>query len=234
VFDKKNVIAVTAVSETYPIADLAVAKQITRLLGVKHIIIKTAEFTNPDFVKNTKFRCYYCKSELFKKIREIASSFGTTTVFDGTNYDDLSDVRPGMKACKENNVISPLLINKLTKHDIRTLSKRLGLKTWAKPQAACLASRIPFNTPITKHNLKMVESAEQFLHNAGIQVVRVRHVVLNHATHGLIARIELDQSGFDMFMNNKLRVKTVDYLKKLGYNYVVVDLEGYRPAGTQS
>ncbi|MFN3966112.1 MAG: ATP-dependent sacrificial sulfur transferase LarE [Endomicrobiia bacterium] len=218
---RKNVIAVTSISETFPKIDRYFARIISKKLKVKHIFIKTQEFQNEQFVKNPVDRCYYCKKELFTKIKKIAKKFNIKTIFDGSNYDDLKDFRPGRIAVKELKIISPLIENKIGKKEIRKLSRVLGLPTWNKPQMPCLASRIPYGCPLDKNVLKKIDSAENYIRKMGFKDVRVRHL-------GDTARIEVSKEKIPLVLNKKVREKIVRKLKALGYKYITVDLEGYR------
>ncbi len=216
-----NVIAVTALSETYSEEEIKDAERRAKEIGVKHLIIETEELKNPKFSENPPERCYYCKKELFSKLKEIALKEKIKFVLDGSNYDDLDDFRPGMKAAQELGVRAPLKEAKLTKADIRELSKKMGLSTWDKPSLACLASRFPPYVKITEEDLKRIEKAEKFLKSLGFKQVRVRH-------HFPIARLEFSVEDFSKILNSKKREAIVKKLKELGYLYVTLDLEGYK------
>jgi len=216
-----KVLAITATSPVYPSEEIEQAKTLAQDLGVKHKIIESQELSNPKFFNNPKDRCYWCKRELFAELLNIARENNLKYVLDGTNFDDLDDFRPGMKAAGEFGIRSPLKEAMLTKEDIRSLSKRLGLPTWDKPSFACLASRFPYGMKITRGNLIKVNSAERFLKRFGITQVRVRH-------HDKIARIEVVEEDIPKLLEEKLRRQVISCLKKLGYSYVAVDLEGYR------
>jgi len=218
---KNNTLAVLALSETYPESDRATAQNVVKKLGVKCITIRTSELQNRNFRKNPKLRCYYCKSELFSKISRIATEHKIRTIFDGSNYDDLSDYRPGRIALKEFRVTSPLLQTGINKKGVRAISRLLGLPTWNKPQMACLASRIPYGTMITKETLVKIDKAEDILRKFGFINVRVRD-------YQGTARIEVSQEQINRFFKNGLRNKVTGAFKKLGYKFVTVDLEGYR------
>jgi uncharacterized protein len=213
--------AVTAKSETYPSFEFEEARRVAAKIGVKHIIIDTAELDNPNFVDNPPNRCYFCKKELFGKLVEVAKQHRLRWVADGSNYDDTSDFRPGRQAAEEFGIRSPLQEAGLGKDDIRRISKRLSLETWNKPSFACLASRFPYFETITLDKLKMVAEAERFLRNLGIEQVRVRH-------HGRLARIEVSKDDMGYFFNEEIRNKVVGKLKDIGYNYITLDLQGYR------
>ncbi|MBP1768687.1 MAG: PP-loop domain protein [Candidatus Aminicenantes bacterium] len=217
----ENVLAVVARSETYPEREVRAAARLARDLGVKHLVIKTEEIDNPMFAENSPLRCYHCKQELFSRLKEIAAARSIPHVLDGSNFDDRGDYRPGSKAGRELGVRSPLRDAGLTKEEIRRLSREMGLPTWDKPSLACLASRFPYYTAIDRRALLRVGRAEDIVRELGIKQVRVRH-------HGEIARIEVDSEEFGRLMTSKARAKIIDGLKRLGYAYVTLDLEGYR------
>jgi len=216
-----NVLAVTLKSPSFPKREIEAAVSIAGKFNVKHLIIESREFYNPDFIKNDHLRCYYCKNEEFGAIINEAHKQGVDFVVDGQNYDDISDYRPGAKAASELGVISPLKNNRLTKDEIRQLSREMGIDGWDKPSFACLASRIPYGTQITKSLLEKIGSLEEFLINKGFAQVRVRH-------HGEIARIELKKEDFSILFGKSLMPGIIDEFKKAGYLYVTLDLEGYR------
>jgi pyridinium-3,5-biscarboxylic acid mononucleotide sulfurtransferase len=216
---RNNVLAVTARSETYPDSEYKEAKDIARALGVRHLTIRTSELRSTDFKSNPVNRCYYCKKELFSMLNEVRDKYRMNYVVDGTNLDDLKDIRYGSKAAKELGVRKPLLQAGITKAEIRKYSKALKLQTWDKPSFACLASRIPFNNRITKEGLDRIEKAEDYMRQLGFGQVRVR-------MHGGIARIEVSEKDLNLGM--KLKNLIVNKLKKLGFIYVALDLEGYR------
>ncbi len=218
----RNVLAVTATSETYPRSELRDARRLAGIIGVKHIVIKTEEFKDKKFTANPPQRCYYCKSELFDKLIKMARRDGYRYIADASNYDDRKDFRPGSLAAKEKGIISPLKQARLTKEDIRKFSKQLGLPTWNKPAYACLASRIPYHDAITKRKLSAVESAEEFLRKkTAAGQVRVR-------CHGDIARIEVAPKDIRRLVDGKAGGDIVRRLNALGFKYVTVDLKGYR------
>lgn len=214
-----KVTAVTAVSQTYPKKELVQAKKIADGLCIKHLIIKTNEMKNRKFIKNSPKRCYFCKSELFSKIKKIADSENIKYIIDGSNIDDEKDYRPGSKAILEYNVRSPLKEAKFTKKEIRSALREMKINIWNKPAQACLASRIPYGTKITKKRLKQIEEAEKFLSNLGLDQLRVRY-------HNEIARIEVPKENFSKIL--KQSKKITKKFKEIGFNYVTIDLEGYR------
>ncbi|SKA73892.1 uncharacterized protein SAMN05428976_101306 [Clostridium sp. USBA 49] len=218
---KDNIIAVTARSSSYPEREFNEAKEYIKQIGAKHVIITSEELDIEGFSKNPVNRCYFCKTELFSKVRKEADKYGLKHVFDGSNFDDIGDFRPGMKAAKEQGVISPLKLAELTKDDIRKLSKMLNLPTWNKPSFACLSSRFPYGKEITIDKLSMVEKAEQFLIDMGFKQLRVRH-------HDEIARIEVAPEDRARFFDLDIMDKIGNELKKIGFKYVTLDLIGYR------
>ncbi len=219
---RDKVLAVTARSHTFPFREYAHAKAMAKYLSAHFVTIHTKETEDPAFLRNPANRCYYCKKELFGDLLYIAKKRGIKHVADGCNYDDRKDMRYGTKAAQELGVRSPLLESKIGKNEIRSFSKRLRLPTWSKPSFACLASRIPYDYTITKEKLKKIEKAENFLYKLGLSQLRVR-------LHGNVARIELSQPDMKrLFVRRKLQNVIVDRLKRSGFAYVAIDLEGYR------
>jgi len=216
-----RLIVVTAISETYPPEELAAAKAFVSSLGVTHRILPTSELASEDFVQNSSERCYFCKKELFGKLRLIAEKEGISSILDGSNVDDLKDYRPGARAAAEFSITSPLREAGFTKSDVRACARMLDLPVWDKPSLACLSSRIPYGTRITKEILSTIQTAEDHLHALGFRQVRVRH-------HDETARIEIDPQEFGILLSGKNAELIVNELKKLGYTYVCLDLEGYR------
>jgi uncharacterized protein len=216
-----NVRAVVAASETYPQREIREARRLAARFGVKVRVIKTRELENPDFYRNPPERCYYCKQELFSRLLEIARREGIPYVLDGANADDSQDFRPGSRASRELGVRSPLQEAGLTKEEIREVSRSLGLPTWNKPSLACLASRFPYGARIDRKSLARVGRAEDALRRAGFTQVRVRH-------HGPVARIEISPVEFPRIIEEKARRTIVRNIKKAGYLYVTLDIEGYR------
>ena len=216
---RDRVIAVTARSETYTKSELEDAIELAKMIGIRHEVIVSEELDIPEFSHNPANRCYYCKKELLKKLKEIAETYGFKNVIEGANFDDTDDYRPGMMAVEEMGVSSPLKEAKLTKSEIRDLSKRFGLPTWDKPSAACLASRFPYGSEITREKLNVIGEAEAFLKSLGIRQLRVRH-------HDQIARIEVAEKDMDILIQNRQQI--VSKLKELGFKYVTMDLQGYR------
>jgi len=212
-------VAVTARSPTYPEREYLEAQELAQRLGVRFLSISTDELSRQEFICNAPDRCYWCKRELFEKLREIARREHIGWVADGSNFDDLKDFRPGSKAARELGVRSPLCEVELTKEEIRVLSRNMGLSTWDKAPFACLASRIPYGTPITPEVLEKINRAEESLLCLGLRHVRVRH-------HAKIARIEVEPRDMEEIVRR--RDEVVGKLKALGYLYIVLDLEGYQ------
>lgn len=219
VLGRENVLAVTAVSATYPKSERLFAKKLARAVGARRQTIRTDELEDPKFVSNPVDRCYYCKKGLFKRLERIRRERGMYFVVDGANRDDLSDIRHGKRAAREFGVRSPLLEAGFTKSDIRRFSRMIGLPTWNKPSMACLASRMPYNSRITRAGLDKIEKAESCLGGLGFGQVRVR-------LHNSTARIEL--CGKDIEKAVRLRRRITGMLRKLGFVYVTLDLVGYR------
>ncbi len=213
-------VAVTSKSETYPQEQYEEAQRLAREIGAPHRIIHTEELDNDDFARNDSNRCYYCKKELFSSVLLIARKEGLNYVLDGSNYDDLDDYRPGLKAIKELKVRSPLLEAELTKAEIRELSNRLNLTTWDKPSFACLSSRFPYGDQITQEKLTMVDGAERYLRKYDFKQLRVRH------HDAKTARIEVLSEDMPFFLEHREEVVTA--FKSLGYTYITLDLQGYR------
>lgn len=221
VLGREKILAVTATSFTYPKSELDEARRLAQQLGARHMIIQSEETDIPEFVSNPPNRCYYCKRELFGKLAAIAKEQGLAAVVDGSNLDDQSDYRPGRLAAGEFGVRSPLMEAGLTKADIRELSRSLSLPTWNKPSLACLSSRFPYGEAISPDKLSRVDAAEQFLRSKGFRQIRVRH-------HDHTARIEVGRAEMARFFDEAFIAEVVAELKRIGYKYVTLDLEGYR------
>jgi uncharacterized protein len=216
-----GLIAATAVSETYPTGELQSAKDFARSLGVTHRILRTEELASEEYVQNSPDRCYYCKKELFEKLRKLGDTEGISFILEGSNTDDLNDHRPGRKAAGEHAVRSPLVEAGLSKSEVRELARGLALPVWDKPSLACLSSRIPYGTRITPEILKTIQTAEDHLRAHGFRQVRVRH-------YGDTARIEVDRSDFAKLLSSGVAEQITAALKEIGYAYVCLDLAGYR------
>ena len=221
---KDSLLAITATSATFPKEELVFAKKIACDLGVRHKVIQTFELKNKKFLANTSQRCYFCKKELFLDLQKLAVRHKLQYVADASSISDDKDFRPGSKARVELDVRSPLIESRLTKRDIRSLSKALGLVTWNKPSLACLASRIAYHIRISPAILSRIERGERFLRELGFREVRLRH-------HNGLCRIEVIRG--DIPRMAKQYDKVCREIKKLGYHFVTLDLEGYR-SGTMN
>jgi len=217
-----NVVAVTAVSPTYPPGEIEVARKVAEQIGIKHIVITTNELKDKNFTKNPAERCYYCKSELLRKLDGMRKKQRFEKIFDGTNLDDFLDIRPGLRAVKEFEVLSPLALAGMTKEDVRELAVRLDLPNADKPANPCLASRIPFGQKITRRKLRRIANGEEFLRSLKFRVVRVRD-------YGNLARVEVGRD--ELPRARRLKEKIVVALKKIGYTRVELDPRGYRMGG---
>jgi pyridinium-3,5-biscarboxylic acid mononucleotide sulfurtransferase len=215
----KKVLALTIRTPYIPDWEINESKDFATKLGVKHVVVEIP--MDDDILNNPENRCYLCKMILFKKLREIVIANGFKHLLDGTNYDDSADNRPGMKALKELNILSPLRDNGFTKKDIRSYSRINNLPTWEKPAYACLLTRIPYNTHIENEQLRRIEKAEKFLIDLGIKAIRVR-------VHGDLARIETEPILMNKIFEENLFKTISEKLKDIGFKYVTLDLEGYR------
>jgi uncharacterized protein len=218
----KNAVAMIGRSETYPTREFEEAVKIAESIGARYVVVNTEETDIIKFKENPVNRCYFCKTELFGKLEEIARREGLKWIADGTITDDVGDFRPGMMAKAENNVRSPLLEAEFNKAEVRELSQHLGLPTWDKPAFACLSSRFPYGMSITKENLTKVDHAETFLRDEGFRFFRVRF----HDER--TARIEVGKEEIYRLLDDDLRERLVAHLKHLGFTYVTLDLQGYR------
>jgi pyridinium-3,5-biscarboxylic acid mononucleotide sulfurtransferase len=221
VLGKERVIAATGSSETYTPGELSFARRIARDFRVRHVVIETDEIHDEHFSSNTKLRCYHCKSNFYSKLASLARSEHIDFVLDGTNIDDETDYRPGMRAALEWGVKSPLAQSGMTKEDIRRYSKKMGLVTWDKPANPCLASRIPYGSRITKEKLSMIAEAEEFIREMGFKTIRVRH-------HDSIARIEVPLSDLPRMVRKDIRERIGERLKRIGFCWVALDIEGFK------
>ena len=217
----ENVLAVIGVSPSYPSREYTEAISLAETLGAQYRVIHTEEIQDARYAANPNNRCYYCKHDLFTRIIQLAEEEGYTAVLDGNNADDIGDWRPGQQAARELGVRSPLIEVGMTKADIRELSRVYGLPTWNKPASACLASRIPYGTRITPETLQTVEQAENALRDLGFAQVRVRH-------HDTVARIEVAPDEIARLIDPQLRETVVQQLRALGYQFITLDLQGYR------
>jgi uncharacterized protein len=216
-----EVLAVTGQSESMPEKEFTFSKEMAGSLNVSHRIIRTTELGNNNYTTNPPDRCYYCKKELFGKLKQIAEKEDFPFILDGTNSDDAKDRRPGRRAAQEEGIESPLLEAGLSKDEIRELSKALGLPTWNKPATPCLSSRIPYGQEITAEALEKVCKAETFIRKFGVTELRVRN-------HSEVARIEIHPEDFHKLTGDPARKEIVNYLRSIGFKYITLDLQGFR------
>ena len=216
-----RMLCVTADSPSYPRRHREMAERIAREFGLPHEFIETSEMDRPEYRANPANRCYYCKTELYEHLSELATARGFSAIADGSNADDRGDYRPGRQAAREFGVKSPLDDADLTKGEIRELSRRAGLPTWDEPASACLSSRIPYQSEVTVAKLSMIEQAEDALRRHGFRVCRVRH-------HDTVARLEIGRDEMARALDPDISAALVRELKAIGYQYVSLDLQGYR------
>ena len=214
-------VLVTADSETYPAGELAEARRLATLLGMRHVVVRTEELANPDYAANPINRCFFCKEELFTKLAPIAEREGCRTLVYGANMDDLGDHRPGMKAAQARGVRAPMIEAELWKAEIRELSRSLGLPTWDKPSFACLSSRFQYGDHITAEKLRTVDAAEEVVRSLGFRRFRVRH-------HDRLARLEIAHEEMARLWEDGRHEAIVSRLRELGYFYVALDLAGFQ------
>jgi uncharacterized protein len=218
-------VGVTAVSATFPDVELDLARRVAGQIGARHLLVETDQLTSPDFVRNDAGRCYHCKTDLYQGLSKLKGELDLKVMLDGTNLDDLGEDRPGITAAREWGVRSPLLEAELSKNEVRILARELDLSNWDKPAAACLSSRIPHGVAITREKLSRVEEAEAALLREGFRQFRVRE-------QGDGARIELDRAELPAMLHDGARqARVAAQLKELGFRFVTVDPEGYRPGG---
>jgi len=216
---EKNAICIILDCETMPIRELIQAVEQAKSLGLNYRIAKYSVLNNQEFVKNPPTRCYICKKELSAVLKGIAAEYGISVIADGVNLSDYDDYRPGIKACDEEGMWHPFVDSQISKEDIREISRSMELSFWNKPSSACLASRLPYGEMITQKRLKMVDDAEELLKGLGLHQIRVR-------AHGWIARIEVPSEDLSKALNE--REEIVRGLKRIGFEYVTLDLMGFR------
>lgn len=217
-------VGVTAISPTFPAVELDSATRVAKEIGVRHELVQTDQLLISAFTENDANRCFHCKTDLYHLLGKLREARATAVIVDGTNLDDLSDDRPGLRAAREWGVRSPLVEANLSKAEIRSLAKDLGLSNWDKPAAACLSSRIPRGITITREKLSRVEQAEEVLLAEGFRHCRVRD-------HGEIARIEVGQDELARIIEGERGTRISRHVKELGFRFVTIDLDGYRPGG---
>lgn len=216
-----DAVAVTADSPSIPASHKKDAIEFAKQFGIRHEMIPTREFENPAYAANNPDRCFHCKDELFTRMEEIAPNYPGATIIYGVNCDDLGDYRPGQNAAAIHKVKAPLVEAGLSKAEIRELSRLSGLPTWDRPAAACLSSRIPYGTEVTRETIRQVELGEEELKALGFRQFRVRF-------HGEMARIEIARDEMERAMNLEMAAQFSRIFKELGFKYVALDLDGYR------
>jgi uncharacterized protein len=214
-------LAVTAVSPSYPASHRRVAERVVAQFGIPHRFVSTAEMEREAYRANAPDRCYHCKTELFAVLGQLRDELGFSAVAYGVNVDDTGDFRPGHRAAREHEVLSPFLDAGLGKREIRELSRAAGLPTAELPASACLASRLPYGTRVTPERLAQVDEGEERLRQLGFRQVRLRH-------HGPLARVEVDPAEMPLALDAEMARRMVAALKDLGFRWVSLDLEGYR------
>lgn len=218
--------ALTIVSPYIPRWEVAEAKELVKTIGIRHEFIHIPEIME-EIRYNPADRCYLCKTAVFSMIKDFAAKNGYKYVVDGTNADDINDYRPGLRALRELEIKSPLLETGLTKAEIRELSRKLNLPTWDKPSYACLLSRIPYGTELKTEDFIKIEKSEKFLMDKGFRAVRVR-------CHGDLARIEVPRENIEDLFNVALLDEISKELKKFGFKYITLDIQGYRTGSLNS
>ncbi len=216
-----NALIITADSASIPESHKRDAEELALRFGFRHEYIETREFDNPDYARNAPDRCFHCKDELFGRLEEFGRGRGVSNIVYGVNQDDLGDYRPGQNAARQHQVKTPLLDAGLRKIEIRELSRLAGLPTWDRPASACLSSRIPYGTPVTKETVKTVEAGEEALKALGFRQFRVRF-------HGELVRIEIARDEMEKALTLDMAGRLTSIFKPLGFNFVTLDLEGYR------
>jgi len=217
-----SAVAVTAVSESLASGELEEAVAIAEQIGIPHRVIRTDEFANPEYVRNSPDRCYHCKSELYGRLSRMLGELEADVIASGANTDDLGDHRPGMRAAAENGVRHPLQECGLGKAEVRALARAWGLPTWDKPATPCLSSRIAYGVEATPERTRMVDQAEQWLRRMGLRVLRVRY------HEGDLARVEVPLDDLPRLVDLQTRGELVSAFRALGFKFVTLDLEGFR------
>ena len=218
----ERAVAVTADSASVPRAEIEDARRLAAQIGIRHLLVGTTEFGDPDYVRNDGSRCYFCKRELYSQIERQLSDLGVAIICSGANLDDAGDYRPGLKAAAEHHVRHPLQEAGFTKADVRALARAWGLPTWDKPASPCLSSRLAPGVEVTRERTARVEAAEAYLHGLGLRECRVR------LHEGELARLEVPLAEIARFASEEVRSALARKLKDLGFRYVTLDLEGFR------
>ncbi len=220
-------IAFTGVSHSLAQGEFEEAQQLAELIGIRHVALETHEFADPNYLKNAPDRCYFCKTELYTAMQRAAGQFGLAVIVNGANVDDLGDYRPGMTAAAEHEVRSPLVECGFNKQAVRALAAEWELPIWDKPAAPCLSSRVAYGEEVTPERLAMIDAAERFLRSQGLRELRVRY------HRGDMARVEAPAESIPQLCSEPMRSELIAELKRLGFKYVTLDLEGFR-SGSQN
>ena len=223
----ERAVAVTGTSASLAAGELADARRLAALIGIRHLVIDTDELANPDYVRNAPDRCYHCKTELYTQLERRREELNVAVIVSGANRDDLGDYRPGMQAAREHHVRSPLAECSLGKADVRRLAADWNLPVWDKPATPCLSSRVAYGESVTPERLAMIDQAEQFLRRQGLSTLRVRY------HQGDLARIEVPSAAIERLCQGEVRQALVAELTRIGFKYVTLDLEGFR-SGSQN
>jgi pyridinium-3,5-biscarboxylic acid mononucleotide sulfurtransferase len=221
-------IAVTAVSESLAAGELEEAQELARKIGIRHRVIRTEEFADPNYRRNDSNRCYFCKSELYGRLSGMLDELGVEIIVSGANTDDMGDYRPGLRAASEHGVRHPLQECNLNKADVRALALAWGLPTWDKPATPCLSSRVAYGEDPTPERVQMIDQAEQWLRQRGLRVLRVRY------HKGDLARIEVSPDELMRLVELDLRGELITAFRALGFKFVTLDLEGFRSGSMNS
>ena len=221
-------IAVTAVSESWRPVSLKRLQELAQKIGIRHRVIRTEEFADPNYRRNDSNRCYFCKSELYGRLSGMLGELGVDVIVSGANTDDMGDYRPGLRAASEHGVRHPLQECNLSKADVRALARAWGLPTWDKPATPCLSSRVAYGEDPTPERVRMIDQAEQWLRQRGLRVLRVRY------HKGDLARIEVSPDELPRFVELELRGELITAFRALGFKFVTLDLEGFRSGSMNS
>jgi pyridinium-3,5-biscarboxylic acid mononucleotide sulfurtransferase len=221
-------IAVTAVSESLAAGELEEAQELAQKIGIRHRVIRTEEFADPNYRRNDSDRCYFCKSELYGRLSGMLNELSVEVIASGANTDDLGDYRPGLRAASEHGIRHPLQECGLNKADVRALARGWGLPTWDKPATPCLSSRVAYGEDPTPERVRMIDQAEQWLRQRGLRVLRVRY------HKGDLARIEVPLDDLPRFIELQLRGELIAAFRALGFKFVTLDLEGFRSGSMNS
>jgi uncharacterized protein len=215
-------VAVTGTSPSMAAGELEEAKRLAALIDIRHEIVPTEEFAQPDYLRNASDRCYHCKTELYTQLDRLLPRLGVQHAVNGANVDDLGDYRPGMQAAAEHAVLSPLAECGLSKAEVRELARQWDLPVWDKPATPCLSSRVAYGEEVTPQRLAMIDRAEQFLRSQGLRTVRVRY------HKGDLARLEVPIEALSQFVDDRFRRESIARLREIGFKFVTLDLEGFR------